>query len=136
MKRTGYSAIARLSAALVLWAAAGCHAVVPKTYHDPLVLSARDTSVGPADNFFEYANGAWTKDAKIPAARTRLSGFDVVQKLHARPKSILGSAPVAIFPFRTEYQKRDFLLCVLFRIGLRVYYGRDRAHPAIQFMAG
>lgn len=35
-----------------------------------------DTTVSPADNFFEYANGAWLKKATIPGDQTRWGSFD------------------------------------------------------------
>lgn len=35
-----------------------------------------DTTVSPGDNFFEYANGAWLKSAKIPADKSRYGSFD------------------------------------------------------------
>jgi putative endopeptidase len=35
-----------------------------------------DTTVSPADNFFEYANGAWLKSAVIPNDQTRWGSFD------------------------------------------------------------
>ncbi len=37
------------------------------TNKDFLDLSARATSVSPAQNFFEYANGTWLKNTPIPA---------------------------------------------------------------------
>jgi len=35
-----------------------------------------DTTVSPADNFFQYANGAWLKSAVIPGDQTRWGSFD------------------------------------------------------------
>lgn len=35
-----------------------------------------DTTVSPGENFFQYANGAWLKTAKIPGDRSRWGSFD------------------------------------------------------------
>ncbi len=35
-----------------------------------------DTTVSPADNFFQYANGAWLNKAVIPGDQTRWGSFD------------------------------------------------------------
>ncbi|MGH6872898.1 MAG: M13 family metallopeptidase [Rhizomicrobium sp.] len=60
-------------------------------------LSGMDTAVKPGDDFFEYANGAWYKNAVIPADRTSTGSFqnlailsetrmgDIVAGLHAKP---------------------------------------------------
>ncbi len=57
-----------------------------------LDLSARDTTVRPQDNFFEYANGAWLKNAKIPADKVGAgSFFDVDELLNGHIKGILDS---------------------------------------------
>lgn len=46
---------------------------------DALDLSARDTTVSPAQNFFEYANGTWLKNTKIPSDQTGWGSFNVVR---------------------------------------------------------
>lgn len=46
---------------------------------DPLDLSGRDTTVSPAQNFFEYANGTWIKNTKIPADKTGWGSFYIVR---------------------------------------------------------
>ncbi len=43
-----------------------------------LDLSAMDTTVNPADNFFEYANGTWMKNTEIPASKTGWGSFYIV----------------------------------------------------------
>jgi predicted metalloendopeptidase len=59
---------------------------------DPLDLSARDTTVSPAQNFFEYANGTWLKKTEIPADKTGWGSFFIVREnaLH-QMKNILDS---------------------------------------------
>ncbi len=46
-----------------------------------LDLSAMDTTVNPADNFFEYANGTWMQNTEIPASKTGWGSFYVVDDL-------------------------------------------------------
>lgn len=45
-----------------------------------LDLSARDTSVSPAQNFFEYANGTWLKNTEIPADQSGWGSFYIVRE--------------------------------------------------------
>ena len=59
---------------------------VPKrtTFFDK---SGMDTSVSPGENFFLYANGAWTKKTKIPPSETGWGSFytlgdDNIKNLH------------------------------------------------------
>src|SRR5699024_5270693 len=74
----------------------GCHSNNNDSrYKDFLDLSARDTTVSPADNFFEYANGSWLKNTKIPEDKMGWgSGWIVQEKLNDRIKSILDSCVV------------------------------------------
>lgn len=46
---------------------------------DALDLSARDTTISPAQNFFDYANGTWLKNTKIPADQTGWGSFNIVR---------------------------------------------------------
>ncbi len=57
-----------------------------------LDLSARDTAVRPQDNFFEYANGTWLKNTKIPADHVGWGSFSLIEKkLNRQIKGILDS---------------------------------------------
>jgi putative endopeptidase len=44
-------------------------------------LSGRDTSVTPAQDFYEYANGTYLKTLEIPADRSRFGAFDALNEL-------------------------------------------------------
>ena len=44
-----------------------------------LDLSAMDTTVNPADDFFDYANGTWMKKTEIPASKTGWGSFYIVR---------------------------------------------------------
>jgi putative endopeptidase len=44
-------------------------------------LSARDMTLAPGDDFFEYANGGYLKTLEIPADRTRYGAFDALNEL-------------------------------------------------------
>ena len=43
-------------------------------------LAARDLSVDPGDDFFQYANGTWAANTEIPADRSRWGTFDMLRE--------------------------------------------------------
>jgi putative endopeptidase len=43
-------------------------------------LDARDLSVRPGEDFFQYANGTWAANTEIPADRTRWGTFDMLRE--------------------------------------------------------
>ncbi len=45
-----------------------------------IVLENMDTSVSPKDDFYNYVNGSWMKNTKIPDDRTSWGGFGVLRK--------------------------------------------------------
>jgi len=45
-----------------------------------IVLKNMDTTVSPKDDFYNYVNGSWMKNTKIPDDRTRWGGFGVLIK--------------------------------------------------------
>lgn len=49
-----------------------------ETFSDPL-LSNRDTTVNPSDNFFKYANGGWFKNNPIPSSEKGNGIFRTIQ---------------------------------------------------------
>lgn len=59
---------------------------------DVLDLSGRDTTISPASNFFDYANGTWIKETQIPASKTGWGSFYIVgDKSLYNMRSILDS---------------------------------------------
>jgi putative endopeptidase len=62
--------------------------------------SLMDTSVKPGDDFDKYANGAWEKNAEIPADKSSISVFSLIndtaqQREAALVKDIVNSNPAA-----------------------------------------
>src|SRR5476649_1004989 len=49
----------------------------------PVEASYVDTKANPGKNFFEYANGAWLKRAKIPADQAQWGSDEELQKRNA-----------------------------------------------------
>ena len=45
-----------------------------------IVLENMDPSVNPKDDFYNYVNGSWSKNTKIPDDETRWGGFGVLRK--------------------------------------------------------
>jgi len=45
-----------------------------------IVLENMDTGVSPKEDFYNYVNGNWMKNTKIPDDRTRWGGFGVLRK--------------------------------------------------------
>ena len=82
---------ALIAAVLVVGMLAGC-SNQPRNTH-PLDLSGVDSSANPANNFFEYANGTWLENTKIPPSQSGWGSFYKVRDnaLH-NMKTILDSA--------------------------------------------
>ena len=45
-----------------------------------IVLENMDTTVSPKEDFYNYVNGTWAKNTKIPEEETRWGGFGVLRK--------------------------------------------------------
>jgi putative endopeptidase len=73
---------------------------------DGLHLDWLDTSVNPAKNFFEYANGGWQKANPIPAAYSRWGTFSILAKQNQETiRTILENAAKANAKPGTTTQK-------------------------------
>ncbi len=56
-------------------------------------LSGMDRSVNPGDDFYNWANGAWSRRTEIPSDRTRFGNFDALAILsEARTRAIIEDA--------------------------------------------
>ncbi|MEO9022275.1 MAG: M13 family metallopeptidase [Ginsengibacter sp.] len=89
--RIVYMAIISVIGAGILYS---CHTTneSASSGNDFLNLSARDTTVSPAQNFFQYANGTWIKKTEIPADKMSWGGFAILaEKVISQEKSILDS---------------------------------------------
>src|SRR5205809_393731 len=56
-------------------------------------LAGMDKSIDPGDDFFNYANGGWSKAVQIPADRPSYGAFDAIaEKVNARTADLIKSA--------------------------------------------
>lgn len=56
-------------------------------------LAGIDKSVDPGDDFFNYANGGWSKAVQIPSDRPSYGAFDAIaEKVNARTAELIKSA--------------------------------------------
>jgi len=70
-------------------------------------LSGMDKSVKPGDDFFDYANGTWFKNAVIPADRTSTGSFQDLQILsEKRMKDIVAELEAKPYDQLTDEQKK------------------------------
>ncbi|MBL7717819.1 MAG: M13 family metallopeptidase [Flavipsychrobacter sp.] len=91
---------------------AGLQSCKPTTGQSPkedVLIRNRDTTVSPADDFFEYANGGWIKSNPIPDDKTSWGIGSVIQDtLFIRLRSINEDAARATNPDLTTRQIGDF----------------------------
>ncbi|HET7119461.1 MAG TPA: M13 family metallopeptidase [Hanamia sp.] len=91
-KSNGKTIYLLLITAIVAIGLSSCNSEKKNTYKDSLDLSARDTSVSPAQDFFEYANGTWLKKTKIPADKVGWGSYITLrEKVSEQIKGILDS---------------------------------------------
>ncbi|HEY8948170.1 MAG TPA: M13-type metalloendopeptidase [Rhizomicrobium sp.] len=70
-------------------------------------LTGMDKSVKPGDDFFDYANGTWFKNAVIPADRTSTGSFQDLQILsEKRMKDIVAELEAKPYDQLTDEQKK------------------------------
>jgi len=62
----------------------------PGTRAQGIDLAGIDKSIDPGDDFFGYANGAWSKAAQIPSDRPSYGAFDTIaEKVNARTADLI-----------------------------------------------
>jgi len=92
-------AVAFATIACALSAAASAQSAKPAFGAWGVDLAGMDTSVKPGDDFFNYANGTWYKNAVIPDDRTSTGSFQNLQILSEQRMSAivadLGARPYA-----------------------------------------
>ncbi|WP_345870504.1 M13 family metallopeptidase [Shewanella algae] len=124
------NAIALFTAAALLGGLAACQSQDTASTKVPSVasrqgeanigisLAAMDTSIKPGDDFYNYANGQWMRDTKIPADRASTGSFlvafesteqhkaELIAELVAKPHAA-GSDEARIADFYLAYTNTD-----------------------------
>jgi putative endopeptidase len=108
---TAYIVRAILATGVLVLAACSREADAPKTAAQPdkpaptakigawgFDLATMDRAIKPGDDFYNYANGAWLKTAKIPSDLTRWGAFtelglEAEKQVHAILESLAAGAP-------------------------------------------
>src|SRR6185369_15261706 len=71
----------------------------PGTRAQGIDLAGIDKSIDPGDDFFGYANGAWSKAVQIPSDRPSYGAFDAIaEKVNARTADLIRGAGKASDP--------------------------------------
>jgi putative endopeptidase len=84
---------------------AACHNAEPATPTDFLAANL-DTTVSPATDFFQYANGGWIKSTSIPAAERGWGVGNLVQEdIYQRLQTISQKAAAENAPAGSVSQK-------------------------------
>ena len=76
------AAVTSLSGALICIAALSANALGAESSGPGINLANMDQSVKPGDDFFEFVNGTWMKQAEIPADRSRWGVIDELRELN------------------------------------------------------
>jgi putative endopeptidase len=76
------------------------------TGHPGIDLAGMDRSVAPGDDFFLHANGAWLKQAEIPADKSGWGTFNILaEKAAERTRALLEDAAASATPPGSEVRK-------------------------------
>src|SRR4051794_6995395 len=81
--------------AFLMTASLAITAAEPAAKHG-LDLAGMDKSVKPGDDFYEYANGTWSKDTPIPPDRSNIGVFSILEeKANERTSKLIQDADKA-----------------------------------------
>jgi putative endopeptidase len=82
------------------------YAAAPPAASHGLDMAAMDKSVKPGDDFYAYANGAWTRTTAIPPDRASYGVFTMVDEIaNRRTESIISDAEKSKAPATSEEGK-------------------------------
>jgi putative endopeptidase len=95
-----------------------------------------DRSVNPGDNFYDYANGTWTKNTPIPADKPLWGGFVVLDELSTqRTRDVIEAAAKADAPAGSVERKvGDFYASFMDEAGIEAK-GIAPVKPALDRVA-
>lgn len=141
MKLTAFK-FSTLTASLALMLMSCCEANKGSKKADELphgiILENMDTSVNPKDDFYNYVNGNWMKNTKIPEDRTIWGGFSVLRK--STDKNVLEILAKAKntgnYGSNTDQAKALFLFDSKLDIDTRNTEGITPLQPALDAIAG
>ena len=103
-----------------------------------IILENMDTSVNPKDDFYNYVNGNWMKNTKIPEDRTIWGGFSVLRKsTDSDVLEILAKAKnTGNYASNTDQAKALFLFDSKLDVDTRNTEGITPLQPALDAIAG
>lgn len=103
-----------------------------------IILENMDTTVNPKDDFYNYVNGNWMKNTKIPEDRTIWGGFSVLRK--STDKDVLEIIAKAKksgnYASNTDQAKALFLFDSKLDVDTRNAAGITPLQPALDAIAG
>jgi putative endopeptidase len=99
-------------------------------------LAGMDTTVQPGDNFWQYANGTWLKQAEIPADRSSWGPVDVLSELtDRRTADLIKRVATSGAPAGSDRQKiRDYYAAFLDTVAIE-RKGTAPLEPALDSIA-
>ncbi|MBL4662563.1 MAG: M13 family metallopeptidase [Flavobacteriaceae bacterium] len=103
-----------------------------------IILANMDTLVSPKDDFYNYVNGTWMRDTKIPEDRTSWGGFSVLRK--STDKDVLEIIAKAkesgAYSAETDQAKALFIFDSKLDMESRNAAGISPLQPALDAIAG
>lgn len=112
-------------------------AIVEEETHG-IILANMDTTVNPRDDFYNYVNGTWMKETKIPDDRSSWGGFSVLRKSTDQDvlEIIEGAKESGSYGPETDQAKALFLFDSKLDMEPRNAAGITPLQPALDAIAG